>query len=128
MWQRAGLALMPKNFGKKIYIHSVQPQPYAAAVPWRPPTPLSTLRAPRPAVQWKQPAPPALTSATAPPPWPRAAMRAALRSHCSTAPAPEVDCAAAPAHGERLHAAAQQEPAVEKLQTKNTSSKHNGAR
>ena len=55
-------------------------------------------------------------------------MRAALRSRCSTTPAPEVDCAAAPAHGERLHAAAQQEPAVEKLQTKNTSSKHNGAR
>ena len=45
-------------------------------------------------------------------------MRAALRSRCSTALAPEVDCAAAPAHGERLHAAAQQEPAVEKLQTK----------
>ena len=58
--------------------HRVQPRPYTAAVPWRPPTLLSTLRAPRPAVQQKQPAPPALTSATAPPPWPRAAMRAAL--------------------------------------------------
>ena len=45
-------------------------------------------------------------------------MRAALRSRCSTTPAPEVDCAVAPAHGERLHAAAQQEPAVEKFQTK----------